>query len=351
MELTYCIPTLKQPRKELTRDDRLRICTLFFDARYTRDQICLQTGYSYDQVCYALKHRLTPQKQKTGRKVLLNTPQRKRLVNWVTASQNNRETPWVDIPVILGLDCSEYAIRSAFKREGYVRRVSRKKPPLSDDNKKKRKAWAEEHVSWTDEQWDTILWSDETWAQPGKHTRVWVTRKIGQEEVYYPDCVQDKYQRKIGWMFWGSISGRYGRHKGIFWEKDWESINEGSYSGIIIPAVDDILREYPDLYFQQDNAPGHSSKFTKSVITEAGFKVIEWPAKSPDLSPIETIWNDIKDYIQIYYPEVHRSYPRLRAAIQEAWESITHERIRELVRTMKQRCQDVIDANGGPTKW
>jgi hypothetical protein len=43
-------------------------------------------------------------------------------------------------------------------------------------------------------------------------------------------------------MFWGSISGKYGRYKGLFWEKDWETINEGSYSGIIIPIVDDILR-------------------------------------------------------------------------------------------------------------
>jgi hypothetical protein len=52
---------------------------------------------------------------------------------------------------------------------------------------------------------------------------------------------QSKYWKKIGWMFWGSIGGRYGRHRRLFWEKDWESINEGSYSGIIIPVVDEIL--------------------------------------------------------------------------------------------------------------
>jgi hypothetical protein len=50
-------------------------------------------------------------------------------------------------------------------------------------------------------------------------------------------------------MFWGTISGRYGRHKGIFWEKDWETINKGSYSGIIIPLVQEILQEHPDLQF------------------------------------------------------------------------------------------------------
>jgi len=189
MDSTFHVPTPKQPNRELSRDDRLRIQTLFFDAHHTRSQICLETGYSYNQVCHAITHRLTPQKKRCGRRVLLNTPQRKRLIQWATASQENRETPWIEIPGILGLDCGEWAIRTAFKKEGFARRVSRKKPPLSEENRKKRLEWAKEHVDWTDEQWDEILWSDETWAQPGRHTRIWVTRKIGKEEVYHKDCI------------------------------------------------------------------------------------------------------------------------------------------------------------------
>lgn len=93
---------------------------------------------------------------------MLNNPQRKRLIEWVTASKENRATSWAEIPRILGLDCSEYAIRTAFKREGYKRRIARRKCPLTEENRKKRLEWAQEHVSWTEEQWDEILWSDET---------------------------------------------------------------------------------------------------------------------------------------------------------------------------------------------
>jgi hypothetical protein len=64
----------------------------------------------------------------------------------VTASRANRETPWDEIPAILSLDCGEYTIRTAFKKEGFVRRVSRRKPPLSEENKKKRLEWAKEHI-------------------------------------------------------------------------------------------------------------------------------------------------------------------------------------------------------------
>jgi hypothetical protein len=74
---------------------------------------------------------------------------------------------------------------------------------------------------------------------------------------------------------------------------------------------------------------------------------MEWPPNSPDLNPIETIWNNMKDYIQKHYPDVHGPYKKLRSAVLEAWEYISHGRIIELIREMKDRCQAVIDAKGG----
>jgi hypothetical protein len=41
MEAQILVPTPKQPRKELSRDDRLRVQTLYFDTNFTRAQICL----------------------------------------------------------------------------------------------------------------------------------------------------------------------------------------------------------------------------------------------------------------------------------------------------------------------
>jgi hypothetical protein len=151
-------------------------------------------------------------------------------------------------------------------------------------------------------------------------------------------------------MFWGSISSKYGRHRGLFVEKDWETINKGSYSGIIVPAVQEILEQYPELSFQQDNAKGHLSAFTISVLNSIGIKPTKWPANSPDLDLIETIWDLMKDYIQAKYSDVHRSYKRLREAVQEAWESITRETIQELIRGMGDRYIEVILADGGHTR-
>jgi hypothetical protein len=162
MDSVYQVPVPKQPAPQLTRDQRLRVQVLFFDAHFTRAQICLQTGFTYDQVCYAIANRLTPQKRRTKGRILLNTPQRKKLIQWVTASRENRETPWLKILEILGWDCGEYAIKSAFKKEGFARRASRQKCPFTEEGRLERLAWAIEHYDWNDKQWDKVLWTDET---------------------------------------------------------------------------------------------------------------------------------------------------------------------------------------------
>jgi len=185
-------------------------------------------------------------------------------------------------------------------------------------------------------------------VQPGKHKKVKVTRRAGEE--LYKDCVEPKVQRKIGWMFWGCISGLYGKGPGIFWEKDWGSISSDSYLQRIAPTVQDYAL-HRGLIYMQDNASGHSAKATIQALEGMGIKPIFWPAKSPDLNPIETLWDRIKDYIQEKYPQIHRSYPRLKAAVLEAWNSITNEEIIELIASMPARCKAVIEAEGWHTKY
>jgi hypothetical protein len=81
-EPQYFVPTPKTPTRQrmATRDDRLRCQTLYLYSGFTQDEIALQLNLTRDQVQYALAHRLTPQKSRCGRKIALNTPQRKRLI-------------------------------------------------------------------------------------------------------------------------------------------------------------------------------------------------------------------------------------------------------------------------------
>ena len=60
----------------------------------------------------------------------------------------------------------------------------------------------------------------------------------------------------------------------------------------------------------------------------------------------------MKDILGQQHPEVHSNYKRLKAALLEAWNTITDDEVRYLIRTeMKARCQAVIDADGRETKY
>jgi len=228
-----------------------------------------------------------------------------------------------------------------------------RKPPITERNRVIRLEWAREHVNWTQDQWYSILWTDETWITGGRHTRTWVTRRALAGEEVDPTCIVEKYQRKQGWMFWGCFHGDI-QGPGIFWEKDWGSINSESYCAHTVP----IIHGYIELCYQnginlklmQDGAPGHAAGDTRTELQERGIEVIHWPAFSPDLNPIEKVWHTMKNYLQDNFPE-NMSYDRLRDAVKEAWANVGPHEFRELVGSMPARCQAVIDANGLFTKY
>jgi len=156
-------------------------------------------------------------------------------------------------------------------------------------------------------------------------------------------------------MFWGCMRGKYGKGVGLFWEKAWKTITQDTYCEHTFPVIWNYLynssNPHLGLKFQQDGGPGHTAAYTMAYMKARGVVPVFHCPFSPDLSPIESLWNRMKDILEALDPQVHRNSRRLRAVVLEAWNSITDAEVRELVHTMPERCHDVIEAHGAYTKW
>jgi hypothetical protein len=73
-----------------------------------------------------------------------------------------------------------------------------------------------------------------------------------------------------------------------------------------------------------------------------------WLANSPDLNPIENVWQILKYRLGKRFPKTNAE---VRQYLQEEWEKIEVDDYRKYIKSMRNRCWAVINAGGGHTKW
>ncbi len=114
----------------------------------------------------------------------------------------------------------------------------------------------------------------------------------------------------------------------------------------MLPSADKLYGD-ADFIFQQDLAPAHTAKGTKSWFNDHGVTVLDWPANSPDLNPIENLWGIVKRKMRDTRPN---NADELKATVKETWASIPPQ-CHKLITSMPRRIEAVIKAKGAPNKY
>ena len=79
------------------------------------------------------------------------------------------------------------------------------------------------------------------------------------------------------------------------------------------------------------------------------YRVLDWPAHSPDLSPIENLWANLKERLDRKHPDLTKK--TLWEVTEKEWEATDLATVRALFDSMPARLQAVMDAKGGYTHY
>ena len=75
-----------------------------------------------------------------------------------------------------------------------------------------------------------------------------------------------------------------------------------------------------------------------------------WPAQSPDLNPIENLWDELQRRLRKRNPRPANKH-ELYTALKEEWERIPRKIYKKLIDSMPRRVQECIEKNGSPTSY
>ena len=248
---------------------------------------------------------------------LMTSAARNRFANATRLQRNLREAT--------GTTISTQTVRNHLHDAGFRACRPAVRVPLIGRHRQERRQWCQDHVVWTQADWASVLFTDESRFCLDFHdgrNQVWRRRN-----ERYCDATVVEHDRYGGGsvMVWAgiSVSGR----------TDLYVIQNGSLTGV--RYRDEIL---------------HAIVRPYAGATGPDFILMDWPALPPDLNPIEHAWDLLQAAVSAR-PVQPVSLQELGTALMEEWAAIPQRRLTSLIESMRRRCQAVIHARGGHTRY
>lgn len=178
-----------------------------------------------------------------------------------------------------------------------------------------------------------------------QHIWLWRTSSGLEKTKRSPQNEKFKSNRKAWWWIsthLGLYVLQWARKSGVYRRNHDKSLQRNIKSSA---SKLGLRRQF---IFQDDNDPKHKAKLVQEFLKNMKINRLEWPAQSPDLNRIEHLWDVVEREIR-KFPISNKN--QLKTRITEAWGIISENVTNNLVDSMPRRCQAVIAAKGGPTKY
>ncbi|PIC31735.1 hypothetical protein B9Z55_012331 [Caenorhabditis nigoni] len=228
-----------------------------------------------------------------------------------------------DIKNELKLDVSKSTVwRTLDSNQNIVRAKLMSAPMLTDAHKANRLQFARNNMA-TD--WDKIIFSDEKKFNldgPDGFNSYW--HDLKKDPLHFS-------KRNFGGgrlMVWGAFSSAGTVDLAFLSFR----MNSTDYQDAMTAKLIPYLRRFHrrQLTYQQDNASIHASRSTLDWFKSKKIKVMDWPACSPDLNPMENVWAEL---VRVVYGQgkQYQTVSELQTAIVDAWKNLKKPYLQKLV--------------------
>ncbi|GFY31351.1 transposable element Tcb1 transposase [Trichonephila clavipes] len=189
--------------------------------------------------------------------------------------------------------------------------------PLTRQHRTARLQWCREHHNWTEQDWTCVLFADESrFSLSSDCRRQLIWRESGT--AYRPENIQEKDRYPTcSIMVWAGImiNGRTRLH--VF--------ANGTMTGQ--RYIDEVLLPH-------------------DCLDSEGIQRLVWPARSPDLNPIENVWDALgRQVAGRNYPPTNKN--TLIRALTEEWDKLPQQLLDNVVQSMVRRVECYITLHGG----
>ncbi|KAK3542029.1 hypothetical protein QTP86_010853 [Hemibagrus guttatus] len=330
--------------KELSKDTRNKIVDLH-QAGKTESAIGKQLGVKKSTVGAIIRkwktYKTTDNLPRSGAPHKISRRGVKMITRTVSKNPRTTRGDLVNDLQRAGTKVTKATISNTLRRQGLKSCSARRVPLLKPVHVRARLKFTREHLDDPEEDWENVIWSDETKIELfGKNStcRVWRRKNA---ELHPKNTIPTVKHGGGNIMLWGCFSakgpGRLIRAK--------ERMNGAMYREILgknlLPSAR-ALKMKRGWVFQHDNDPKHTARATKEWLCKKHFKVLEWPSQSPDLNPIENLWRELKSVAQ----RQPQNITALEEICMEEWAKLPATVCKNLVATYRKRLTSVI-ANKG----
>ncbi|KFM76884.1 Transposable element Tcb1 transposase, partial [Stegodyphus mimosarum] len=260
----------------------------------------------------------------------------------VTAKRNRRSTASDlsrQLSSATGTTISRQTMYRNLEQIGLYARRPVRCIPLTANHCRLRLAWSREYALSTPQQWAYVMFSDVSrFSLQSDSRRTFIWRVLGTR--YHQENIIERHRYgSAGVLVWGGI---------ILCSRTDLHVQIGTMTSQIYRVI--ILEQHARLFrgamgaqfvFMDDKARPHRANIVRECLQSEDITRMDWLAFSPDLTPVERVWDMLGRRVAARQPPP-TCLPEFLSALLFEWRNNPQDQIDNLILSMPRRCMDCI---------